>query len=593
MKVLLVIAIFYINYVTSREKYAVKSYPKKVKPFGAGKILINSPKYMFKPHSPEGAAIKLYKYKKSVDESINGPRYTVFQVIGNSKAIRGVPDSPYFSVDQVIEQKPRVKKVLPDYVWSSLGRIKRSVPEEITTVTTESKNETIKESTTIKPAEKQAVQEKTERPEENQTIVKRAQDDSTPKDSKKNDVTTVKNEELRNQTTAVSKVTNNIIPIKKNAPSLRKGKKNKAQRKRKDSGVKRSGKSKTRNGTRSKNKLREKSKVANGTALDVKSGKRLRSKSKSKQKKSKKSHSLRHPKSSKKSKKALKKNPRVDTAGNSTDINMLKETRRLTGAREALIEDYPYTVSIQKDGVHWCSGALLNPRIVITTANCLWKADRISRMEVRCGSSSADQGGQLANIQEVKKHPKWSLRHTPDNDVALLLLDRNIKFSHSVHAVDLPNRVMLPAFDDAWITSFGSERRDGIFEEHETTLQVYHSNLMSNESCNNITTRFGVAVTENFICFSQTGKTSPCTRDTGAPAVSDGVLWGLASWSIRKLCGTERFPSVFSYTASHSNMDFITLATRQMMSDKRLYQFLDRTFHPNLLRHATTRPPRV
>lgn len=24
-------------------------------------------------------------------------------------------------------------------------------------------------------------------------------------------------------------------------------------------------------------------------------------------------------------------------------------------------------------------------------------------------------------------------------------------------------------------------------------------------------------------------------RDTGAPAVSDGVLWGLASWSIRKL----------------------------------------------------------
>lgn len=49
------------------------------------------------------------------------------------------------------------------------------------------------------------------------------------------------------------------------------------------------------------------------------------------------------------------------------------DTRRLYGSRDAKIEDYPYVVSIQKGDEHWCAGALLNPRIVITTANCVWK----------------------------------------------------------------------------------------------------------------------------------------------------------------------------------------------------------------------------
>lgn len=47
--------------------------------------------------------------------------------------------------------------------------------------------------------------------------------------------------------------------------------------------------------------------------------------------------------------------------------------RRLISGKDAMIEDYPYVVSIQKDKQHWCAGALLNQRLVITTANCLWK----------------------------------------------------------------------------------------------------------------------------------------------------------------------------------------------------------------------------
>ncbi|XP_034826111.1 uncharacterized protein [Maniola hyperantus] len=250
--------------------------------------------------------------------------------------------------------------------------------------------------------------------------------------------------------------------------------------------------------------------------------------------------------------------------------------RRLIAGRDAMIQDYPYVVSIQKDNRHWCAGALLNPRLVITTANCVWKSKSMSRMRVRAGSRHMDRGGQLVKIQEVVKHPKWSIRTLPDHDVALLLLNKNIKFSDSVHGVDLPNRAMWPAFEDVWVTGWGAERRDGIFKSVGVTLQVYHAMLMDHDKCNNVTMRFGVAVSENFICVAQTGRRAPCTRDTGAPAVSDGILWGLASWGIRKLCGTERYPAMFSYLASRSNLDFITNATHYLMSDKRYYPYADR-----------------
>ncbi|CAG9570673.1 unnamed protein product [Danaus chrysippus] len=250
--------------------------------------------------------------------------------------------------------------------------------------------------------------------------------------------------------------------------------------------------------------------------------------------------------------------------------------RRLIAGRDAMIKEYPYVVSIQKGREHWCAGALLNQRLVITTANCIWKSDHVSRMKIRAGTRHMDRKGQVAKIMEVVKHPLWDIRGGPDNDVGLLLLDRNIKFSDSVHGVDLPNRAMWPAFEDVWVTSWGSNRRDGVYDSMSSTLQVYHAMLMSNEQCNNVTMRFGVPVTENFFCVTQTGRRAPCTRDTGAPAVSDGVLWGLASWGIRKLCGTERFPAMFSYLASKSNLAFIANATNYLMSDKRYFPYSDR-----------------
>ncbi|XP_026750664.3 uncharacterized protein LOC113511245 [Galleria mellonella] len=540
MKVLLLVLIVYLNNATCDKKYfqpeskiIMKHYPKKViRELSPNIHILNSKKYI--NTNLEGFKLNRINTKKN-DEKNKG--YTVFQNTGLAQSDFGIPDSPYFPFSENIEMKPRIKKVLPEYIFSAL-RKKRSASFKLNLSNKESENEgKSKEIKTNKKVEKKRKPENT-----NDKSKLGHVDIKVDNKIRKNNVTD-------HTTTDVSKPTNDSnVPAQSNTKIV---------------------KTKT---TNTKNKSKQQNKGSQTKSIKKKAKLKSSKNSKNATKRPVKlKYTIRRP-----AKKEIKdKKGKVNVKGPGQHEKKVLRSRRLVAGRDALIEEYPYVVSIQKGGEHWCAGALLNPRLVITTANCIWKSSRVSRLRVRAGSRYVEQGGQVAKIKEVMKHPRWSIRKAPDNDVALILLDRNIRFSDAVHGVDLPNRIMMPAFEDAWVTSWGSERRDGIYDKKDMTLQVYHARLMDRDKCNNVTQRFGVTVTENFICLSQTGRQAPCTRDTGAPAVSDGVIWGLASWGIRKLCGTERYPAVFSYLASNSNMDFILNATRLLMADERFYPFPD------------------
>ncbi|RVE43032.1 hypothetical protein evm_012303 [Chilo suppressalis] len=480
--------------------------------------------------------LPLVKTKKPVKNE----GYTVFPAVASmEKKLYHVPPSPYFPLDPYESQKTRVKKVLSDYVMTAI-RKKRSADA----VTVQPQKE-------IKKQDIAAIRkEKTK--EKRKGDGKNAKSKRDKKNKTYKELSIIKYYANGSVYTVMTRQTLTPKHVKQRLNNSR-AKKNKKRH----------------------SHLTLIKKHANGSTYTVKASHPLVS-------------DRIHPKDSrikslkwkKANKRRLRSNKRRSRSHNVTESKhatvRAKAGRRLIAARDAMIEDYPYVVSIQKNSEHWCAGALLNPVLVITTANCVWKSNRMSRLQVRAGSRHTDRGGVVVGIQEVMKHPGWSIRRDPDNDVALLLLDERIKFSDKIHGIDLPNRIMMPPFEDAWVTSWGAERRDGVFDKKSMTLQLYHARLMDRSNCNNVTQRFGIAVTENFICLSQTGRRAPCTRDTGAPAVSDGILWGLASWGIRKLCGTERFPAMFSYLGSQTNMDFIANATHYLMSDERFYPYLDR-----------------
>ncbi|XP_026332665.1 uncharacterized protein LOC113239769 [Hyposmocoma kahamanoa] len=575
MKTLFLLLFIYTLHITTltadneplQKSLILRSFPKKVVSY-----ISKKPKLLHRRFNKKTYSSKLLKQK----DGGNLRGYTVFPPHDKRKLI-DIPNSPYFPIDANDEPKARVKKVLPDYN-GALQRKKRAadpdpqpppaasavssvavIPAAPTflsgphvsasaSASASASGSKAPLSAAIAPAAPAALAAAPP-PVPAALVATTRKQNEKPVEKDKLDAP------VADPAATSAPAATTIKPVAKPIQKLKKGHSGgKATNKTGRTGKKAKKRSNKKNSKKSRSRKNKKSRKAKARSLKNKE------------------------KDNKRNSDKKKKLSRTKSNASSRRYNNRRtvSSRRLIASGDGMIETYPYTVSIQKDGEHWCSGAILNQRLIITTANCLWKSSRMSRMRVRVCSRHTDRGGQVVRIQEVMKHPEWSVRKNPDCDIALFLVDKNIRFSDACHGLDLPNRVMMPPFYDAWITSWGADRRDGIFERRPMSMQVYHARLIDREKCNNATMRFGVAVTENFICFSQVGQRGPCTRDTGAPAVSDGVLWGLASWGLRKLCGTERFPAVFSYIASHRNMDFISNATTFLMSEDRPYPFLDR-----------------
>lgn len=84
----------------------------------------------------------------------------------------------------------------------------------------------------------------------------------------------------------------------------------------------------------------------------------------------------------------------------------------------------PFTVAILKTGRlgegYKCSGALIGPHTVVTTAKCIYDVSR-SDIQVRVGSLQRSTGGQLHSVAEVRRYAQYS-RQTLANDYGVIIL---------------------------------------------------------------------------------------------------------------------------------------------------------------------------
>ncbi|XP_053685771.1 chymotrypsin-2-like [Sabethes cyaneus] len=212
---------------------------------------------------------------------------------------------------------------------------------------------------------------------------------------------------------------------------------------------------------------------------------------------------------------------------------------RIAGGTDAGDGQFPYMVSLRdQQRMHFCGGAILNNRWVITGAKCVSGKDP-AEILVLTGSQSLMRGGTNHQADRIIIHPNFNYLA---NDVAVVRVRTPIMLSADTFALRLASYRIDTAIG-AVLSGWG--RRSLGSPAFPDWLQYLTTQVISLESCRD---HFNDELIPDVVmCTTYPAGRSACVGDAGSPLVYGGELHGIVSWGMS--CGGAH-PDVFTRVSS-------------------------------------------
>uniref|UniRef100_UPI0037E9951C transmembrane protease serine 4a n=1 Tax=Semicossyphus pulcher TaxID=241346 RepID=UPI0037E9951C len=228
-----------------------------------------------------------------------------------------------------------------------------------------------------------------------------------------------------------------------------------------------------------------------------------------------------------------------------SDCGQVGSQDRIVGGKDALIEDWPWQVSLQQGGRHTCGGTLVSPSWVVTAAHCFAGSKKeLSGWRVVSGRTyMGTLGGSY--VDRIILNGDYNAARN-DYDIAMMRLSSPISLGVARRPVCLPPKAFgLTAGAIMTVTGWGYLEENG---NVSPSLQKAAIPLIDRAKCASPPV-YGGMITQRMICAGfLEGKIDACQGDSGGPLVyftsAQWHLVGVVSWGYG--CARERRPGVYS-----------------------------------------------